>query len=155
MAQQTKDTVKPWFETGDYPTQQQFWDFFDSILWKEEAQIADVAGLLVALQAKAEKAALDAFQMGERIAFEADGYYDIPQNYLLEKVIVLPGADALVRIGSGETLEDISPEQPVSAANGCVYTLDLYAKAGARRIHFTGLPANSFVIFLKRLIKTA
>jgi hypothetical protein len=30
MAVQTRDTLKTWFESGDFPTQQQFWDFIDS-----------------------------------------------------------------------------------------------------------------------------
>lgn len=31
-----RDTIKQWFETGDFPTQQQFWDWLDSYVHKDE-----------------------------------------------------------------------------------------------------------------------
>lgn len=31
-----KDDVKQWFETGDYPTQAQFWQKFEWLRWKDE-----------------------------------------------------------------------------------------------------------------------
>lgn len=41
-----KDTSKQWFETGDYPTQSQFYQVFDWLRWKDEGiTIADVAAL--------------------------------------------------------------------------------------------------------------
>lgn len=44
-----KDTVKPWFETGDYPTQAQFYAFFDSIRWNDEPiNLADLSATLQA-----------------------------------------------------------------------------------------------------------
>lgn len=36
MAVQTRDQLKQWFETGDFPTQQQFWDWLDSYVHKNE-----------------------------------------------------------------------------------------------------------------------
>jgi len=154
MAQQSKDTVKQWFETGDYPTQQQFYDLFDSILWKNEAGINHIAGLIVALQNKVDRSAFEAFMLGERIAFNGSGYYDIPEGYLLEKIIVLPGVDANVQMGSFEYGDDLLPPIPVSEAHGDVQVLNLYAKV-TRRIYFSGLPANSAIIFFKRKVKTA
>lgn len=41
-----KDTSKQWFETGDYPTQAQFYQVFDWLRWKDEGiTITDVAAL--------------------------------------------------------------------------------------------------------------
>lgn len=31
-----KEDIKPYFETGDYPTQTQFYEFLDKIRWKDE-----------------------------------------------------------------------------------------------------------------------
>lgn len=152
MPVQSRSVIKTWFETGDFPTQQQFWDWIDSVLWAGEVQITDIVNLLDALQAKADKAALDAFEQGDRVAFEGDGYYDIPQNYLLEKVIVLYGADGSLKIGTTAGGEDILPELPWTVANVDPITIDKYAKV-TRRIYFTGPTAGSVIIFLKRLIK--
>ena len=45
-----KDTAKTWFETGDFPTQSQFWQVFDWLRWKDEPLVAgDLSAELVAL----------------------------------------------------------------------------------------------------------
>lgn len=36
MAIQTRDQLKQWFETGDYPTQQHFWDWLDSFIHQND-----------------------------------------------------------------------------------------------------------------------
>ncbi|NJM16132.1 MAG: hypothetical protein HC896_12820 [Bacteroidales bacterium] len=54
MAVQTRDTIRNWFRRGLYPTQQQFWDFFDSVFFPAEQTISihTVNGLADALSAK-------------------------------------------------------------------------------------------------------
>lgn len=50
MAVQTRNQLKQWFETGDYPTQQQFWDWLDSFVHLSEittSSIPDDATLVV------------------------------------------------------------------------------------------------------------
>lgn len=55
MAVQTISTLKSWFETGDYPTQQQFWDWLDSYRHKSTGvPLEEVTALVVTLQAKAD-----------------------------------------------------------------------------------------------------
>lgn len=39
MSQVSRNTVKTWFETGDRPTQQQFYDWLESVIWYDEAAI--------------------------------------------------------------------------------------------------------------------
>src|SRR5699024_9030052 len=36
MAKTSKNTLKEWFETGDFPTQKQFWNWMDSYWHKDE-----------------------------------------------------------------------------------------------------------------------
>jgi hypothetical protein len=154
MPVQTRDTLKQWFQTGDYPTQAQFYDLLDSMLLSGEVTLADVVNLVTTLQGKADKASFDAFYQGERIAYNANAVYVIPDGYLLEKMIVLPGVDANIRTGNTNGAEDVNPEYPFSAATGEVLVLNLYAKA-ARTIYINGLPAGSAIIYFKRLVKTA
>jgi hypothetical protein len=56
MAIKNRNTLKTWFETGDYPTQQQFWDWLDSYLHLQDDKlpIDNVEGLRALLNAKAE-----------------------------------------------------------------------------------------------------
>ena len=45
-----RDTVKPWFETGDFPTQSQFWTLFDYLRFKDEKiGLADLTDQLIAI----------------------------------------------------------------------------------------------------------
>lgn len=47
MAIQTRDQLKQWFETGDYPTQAQFWDWLDSFVHKNEFTTTSIPDDLV------------------------------------------------------------------------------------------------------------
>ncbi|TAN18841.1 MAG: hypothetical protein EPN37_04575, partial [Chitinophagaceae bacterium] len=54
MAVTDRNTIKTWFETGDYPTEQQFWNWLDSF-WHQADQIptANIIGLDTILTDKA------------------------------------------------------------------------------------------------------
>lgn len=61
MAVQTRDQLKQWFETGDYPTQQQFWDWIDSYVHNNDSiSLSQVAGLITLLNSKLSNGALAA-----------------------------------------------------------------------------------------------
>jgi hypothetical protein len=150
-----KDNAKQWFELGDKPTPAQFSTLFDQLRWTDQPlSINDINGLMEALQLKADDATIQQI-LGEQemLTFNADGTYDIPAGYLLEKIIVMPGADTDVSIGTAVGLDDIQPSQTMSATRGAVVTLNLFAKA-LRRIYFTGLNANTSIIFFKKKILT-
>jgi hypothetical protein len=60
MAIQTLNTLKTWFKTGLKPSQQQFWDTWDSFRHKiEKVPFQDVENLEQTLNEKAEKSQLD------------------------------------------------------------------------------------------------
>ena len=42
MAITDKNIIKSWFETGDYPTQEQFWNVWDSYWHKNELNIDNI-----------------------------------------------------------------------------------------------------------------
>lgn len=60
MPIQERNKLKSWFETGDYPTQQQFWDLIDSFIHKQEdpIDIDTINGLRSLLNNKADYEAL-------------------------------------------------------------------------------------------------
>jgi hypothetical protein len=148
-----RDIVKQWFETGDKPTQAQFHQLFDKLRFKDEAiAVADIDDLVDLLQEKALASSLNAFEQGERVEVDADFSYDIPEGYLLEKIVVLPGTDATIKIGNDFAGDDICGEIEVTEEKGEVLLLNLYAKA-SRVIYFGGMNPGSAVIFFKRLVK--
>ena len=60
MAIQTLNTIKNWFKTGLKPSQQQFWDTWDSFRHKfEKVPVKDIEGIDELLLSKADKTILD------------------------------------------------------------------------------------------------
>ncbi len=59
MAIRERNNLKTWFQTGNYPTQDQFWDWLDSFVHKTEDKpdIDSVAGLRSLLDNKADQEA--------------------------------------------------------------------------------------------------
>lgn len=63
MAIQTLNTIKKWFKTGLKPTQNQFWDTWDSFRHKfEQIPLKDIEELETTLLTKAEKSQLEEHQ---------------------------------------------------------------------------------------------
>ena len=56
MALRERNKLKGWFQTGAYPTQEQFWDWMDSFLHKTEdaVTIDNISGLRTLLDNKAD-----------------------------------------------------------------------------------------------------
>lgn len=56
MAIRERNNLKTWFQTGKYPTQDQFWDWIDSFVHKSEdkVDIDSIAGLRSLLDSKAD-----------------------------------------------------------------------------------------------------
>lgn len=144
-----KDAAKQWFQTGDKPTQAQFYQVFDWLRWNDEkVPITDIDGLSELLQQLGSSSS----DQGEKKTYNADGSYNLPAGFLLEKIIVLMGTSSEVRIGTAPGLDDILPDQPMSS-DGEVVVLNIYTKAG-RTLYFTGLNAGTSIIFFKRIVKS-
>lgn len=151
-----RDTVKPWFQTGKKPTQTQFYQLFDWLFFNDDGiAMAAVAGLVAALNGKADQATFNSFYQGELITASANVIYNQLANFLIEKIIIIPGADAVIRIGTTNGGQEIMPDIAVTVADAQTYTQVINAFAIAdRNIYINGVTANSKIIILKRLIKT-
>lgn len=149
-----KDDFKQFFETGDKPTQAQFASLFEKLRWKDEnLEIENVNNLMQILLGKADDATLQQL-IGEQELklYDADGPYTIAAGYLIEKVIIMPGVNADISIGSSPDFpEDITPLTSMDSNRGEVVILNLFARA-ERIIHFFGLPAGSSIVFFKKKI---
>ena len=140
------DDIKPYFQTGDYPTQSQFYEAFDKLRWKDETQaISSITGLQDILNSFA----------GGVTAFTTAGDqpFTIPVGYLLEHIILKPVADCNVRCDVAGTITpgDVVMELAVTAAEGTVWVINKMAFADTN-IVVVGMPAGSKVYFVKRKI---
>src|SRR4051812_28869953 len=99
-----KNTVKQWFETADTPTQDQFYALFDSIRWLADGiDIADVNGLVNALQGKADTATIQALQsviLPDVAIYHADFNVIIRAGRELEKIRFYPAANITLTVGT-------------------------------------------------------
>lgn len=145
-----KDTAKQWFETGDKPTQAQFWQVFDWLRWTDEAIGMDqITGLSTALLAKVNTADYQ----GNCIAYDADATFVIPGGYLLEKVIPYYGANGDMKVSTvlmGDADEVEVPEVFIGWNRPVV--LNIFAHDDIN-VYISGIPAGSKLVFLTRKIK--
>lgn len=80
-----RDTVKPWFETNDYPTQAQFYSLFDKLRFLDDTiTINEIADLVDALLAKADLILV----RPEELTLTADGEFLMPEKYKLNNVFI-------------------------------------------------------------------
>lgn len=163
MAKTARNTIKTWFETGDFPTQEQFWNWLDSF-WHKDDQlgISNIDQLTSILAGKATTQETDNLQQqidnlstgAAPITITTTGNYQyvIPAGKLLQEIVVLPTADlAGFSVGSTENGSDISPVLPVSASNPDSGTIMMnkYAKTD-RSVWFNGITSSTTIkIYLR------
>lgn len=143
-----KDTVKPWFETGDYPTQVQFWQTFDWLRWKDELlQIPDVQGLQALVNSIITLATVKA-NYAQLLTLISDGNFGMDAGLIITGIIVDAPNDFVLNVGSDPGGTDIINAMPITGGTPEPVTLLIYAKA-ARTIYFSGINASTDFILLK------
>ena len=144
-----KETAKLWFETGDYPTQTQFAQTFDWLLWKDEQlAISDITNLQNILNGLATPVQVFVKADGAGVAFT----YTIPANYLLEKIIVQPSAAvAATTLTDTDASENIMEDEAVASGKSVVWAVDMHAIAD-RHISISNLPVNTVITLIKRKV---
>lgn len=154
MAIRTVNELKAFFETGDTPTQQQFWDWLESFLHKNDGiTIANVTGLTAALNGKLDQVQFDAYEQGILVAADDNIEYAISNGILLERVITCYGSTADIAISVVEMGgEDILPLTPIDA--GWQQPLELNRVfENAATLYISGIPAGSKLLFMMRKFK--
>lgn len=151
-----RDIVKQWYITGAKPTQAQFWTLFDDLRFIDEGiSVADIDGLTELLTGKCSQDALDAFTGGELLTLNADGSYNLPAGYLLEKMVIVPSVDMDIAIGKTAGGEEISMAQTITGGAGETFVINAFANPGAMTIYFSGITAATSIIIFKRKVKLA
>jgi hypothetical protein len=153
------DNSKNWFKRKMKPTEAQFSQVFDWLRWKdEEIATADITNLDTILNNKVDLSVFNAALSGgsnqEDIILAGDSSYHIERGWMLERAIIITPSDSDVMIGTAAGVDDIYPVKSISGSTPEVVTLNIYTEGLAgQNIYFTGTPAGTEVIFMKRKIK--
>lgn len=148
MAVQPIDTLKSWFETGDFPTQQQFWDWIDSFIHKDQGiSVGDVDGLTELLQGKADANQLQALQTVALLPSGATSYA-ATAGTLVEAIIVLPGTPIDFACGFSVGATDIV-ETINTGGDAAIFRIDRFCAVNTT-IYFSGIQPTTQIKILKR-----
>lgn len=136
---QSISTLQNWFRTALKPTQNQFWDLFDSFWHKDEnipiAHVEGLTELLADLPSEEQLAALDTVAPVV-LNVAGTGVYSVGAGKLMEVVVVDSVAGGSVKVGTsvggGQVIDDA-----VSAGVPGVFRVDFYSK-NAGSVYFTG-----------------
>ena len=74
-------------------------------------------------------------------------YNVIPGNYLIDKIIVLPGSSASIKIGSTLNGNEYFNTTEIAPIQGGIFDINLLASSPSS-IYFTGIPADSKIIII-------
>jgi hypothetical protein len=149
MAQ--RDTIKQFFETGDKPTQAQFYQLFDNIFFKDEGiAIANITGLVDALNAKADQTSV-ALLYTYKVTLNADGTYVLPIGNLMDKIIITPAGNSNIKVGTSAGGEEIMPADDIAASEDRMISCDIIARAD-KTIYFSGITSATTILIFRRTL---
>jgi hypothetical protein len=119
MAKQDKSKIKDWFRTGKYPTQEQFWDWMDSYIHRDDKlDIAVFPELDGILRQKIDKVAfqyhLDHVNNPHQVTKVQIGLGNVDDTADMDKPISLATQNALDLKADKTHLEDVSNPHKVT-----------------------------------------
>lgn len=86
----------------------------------------------------------------ESIVIESDDTYEIPEGYLMEKLIFVPESGYDLSIGLSLGSDDLMPSITLTANQANIINLDVAAWGAPQTIHFTGVTSNTIVLIYLR-----
>lgn len=149
MPLQPLNTLKAWFETGDKPTQSNFWDWLDSYWHKSETiPQSSVDGLEDALTGFATMNDIAALKAINLTTFSSSASLNIPAGTIAHVVRVKSTSAITFNLGTSGGGNQILDAEALSANQVGVYTTDFDCET-LTTIHFSGLAGTTNIkIFL-------
>jgi hypothetical protein len=143
MAIKSVNDLKSFFETGDKPTQQQFWDWLESFFHKQEGiAISDVTNLQNTLNSKAEGSAINA--LTPILLDEGQSSIEIPAGKYINDIVVIAPTAIYITVGTTNSGTELS--EVVSCNNdGTLLGIRKFFKQ-ATTIYFGGVLSNTQII---------
>lgn len=108
MAIQSLATIKSWFETGDYPTQQQFADAWDSFWHKQQAINGD--NVFIGGETLVDFLNLyfyDAVPQVQTFS-SSTGTYEVAAKRTVHRICLLADANQTIKIGTTAGADDVA-----------------------------------------------
>ncbi|MCA0234961.1 MAG: hypothetical protein LCH81_01110 [Bacteroidetes bacterium] len=145
MAKQAINTIKGWFQTGDKPTQSQFWDWLDSFVHKDDTiEINNVNGLDDALSGFASQESVQAITPILLSGTASSRSVTIPAGTFLDVIRIKSTSAMTFSVGLSAGTKEIVSDEAV-AANSAHFVDRLYDFETATTIYFSGL-AGTYTI---------
>lgn len=117
-----RDSVKPYFVTGAYPTQSQFWDLLDKVQFKDET--------------------------GSRISKIGIAQIPIPADTWVDKIAIVTSAAITVSCGTVEGGSDVLDQEQIQISQGFDIPDIHFSAAG--NLYFSGILADTQIIIFTR-----
>lgn len=146
MAKQSIEQLKQWFETGDIPTQSQFWDWLDSFIHKDEQlTVGNVQNLSTILSQKADSSAL---QLVTPVLLPVNTtQWVAPIGTLIEGIIFLTTGTKNIKVGTSPGGEEIVFLQEINSK--AIFRPDFICDTETT-IYFSGVGSNTIIKILRR-----
>ena len=151
MAVQSVNTIKSWFETGDKPTQNQFWDWLESFVHKNDlVPMSQVSGLNAALTALATQTSVDALKAIVVTTSASAISVSLPAGVIVNKVRIKSSSAQTLSLGTSVGGSQILAAESLSANQVGLYVVDVDIDS-ATTIYFSGLSGNNSIkIYLQQ-----
>jgi|SRR6185312_9861261 len=119
-----RDTIKQYFQTGDFPTEAQFYEFFDKIPFLDEVTAS-------------------------RITAIGQGQVAVPAGVWVDKIAFVDVVDIVVTCGRLAGSNDVIDNNPIPAG-GAGVTVDENFLAAAGSLFFSGITPQTLIIIFAR-----
>lgn len=143
-----RNLVKQFFQTGDYPTETQFYQLFDNIVFKDEQMpITHITALQQTLQDL-----LAAFPLQPlELTISANGTVTIPAGYAVYFAYVKSATVQTIRFGTTNGADDLVGDFDNVANKSCPIVFNFAADNGDV-IYISGISASTnFRFFLHKI----
>lgn len=145
MSKQSVATLKTWFETGDKPTQAQFWDWLDSFVHKDDSIAqSQVTGLVTTLNSLATQASVNALKAIVITTSAATASVVLPAGVILHKVRYKSNAIQTVNVGTTNGGTEVYAGEQTSANQVAIVTVDFDCEA-ITTVYFSGLAGTNTI----------
>lgn len=146
------DDAKQWFKTRLKPTQNQFWQTFQWLRWKDEKlPMSDVTDLITTLNQKAD-IGVTGVNKPIGIALTGDGFIDIPEGLLIDFIIITPTGDITPLFGTTPAGYDFfQASEPIVANTDYLLTVSKTIRA-TTRLYITGITSPTVILIYTRTL---
>ena len=145
MAKQSVATIKSWFQTGDKPTQAQFWDWLESFIHKDDPiTTSQVTGLNTTLSTLATQASVDALKGTVLSASASTFSTSIAAGTILHVLRIKSTSAITFNLGTSVGGSQILAAESLGVGEVGVYTLDRDFET-LQTIYFSGLAGTTSI----------